>query len=142
MTEPEVPATDPRPAGGPTVSVVTPCYGQAGFLPEAVSSVVAQTFTDWEIVIVDDGSPDDTAMVAAGLIALHGNRVRLLRQANGGVARARNAGIAASSGRYVLPLDETVALLEARPKIGFAYTDLQLFDAAEDVRTTPEFDVD
>jgi hypothetical protein len=43
----------------PTVSVVIPCYGQAVYLPEAVASVVGQTFTDWEIVVVDDGSPDD-----------------------------------------------------------------------------------
>jgi glycosyltransferase involved in cell wall biosynthesis len=142
------------PAAPPKVSVVIPCYGQARYLPEAVASVVAQTFSDWEIVIVDDGSPDATATVAAGLIERHAPaRIRLIRQVNGGVARARNAGIAASAGRYILPLDaddrllpellaETVAVLDAEPRVGVAYTDVRLFDGADEVLVRPEFDLD
>jgi glycosyltransferase involved in cell wall biosynthesis len=125
----------------PAVSVVIPCYRQAEYLAEAVESVVGQTYRDWEIVIVDDGSPDDTAAVAEGLIAGHPDRrIRLVRQPNAGLAAARNAGIAASTGRYILPLDaddvlmpemlaRTVALLDAEPGVAIAYTDFEHFGA-------------
>ncbi len=93
-------------ADGPRVSVVIPCWNQACFLPEAVESVVAQTFRSFEIVVVDDGSPDDTAAVAQRLAKHHPDvAIRLLRQENAGLAAARNAGIAAAHGELVLPLD-------------------------------------
>ena len=135
-------AADPRP---PTVSVIVPCYGQAEFLGEAVASVIAQTWTDWEIVIVDDGSPDDTAATAQRLIEQHPDRrIRLLSQANQGVSVARNNGIAASTGRYILPLDaddmltplvlqRTVALLEADRSVSIAYTDYQLTGTSSEI---------
>lgn len=128
----------------PRVAVVVPCYQQARFLPEAVRSVVAQTERGWELVIVDDGSPDDTAIVAAELIAAHPEQtIRLLRQPNAGLGLARNAGIAATSARYILPLDADDALepamleraadaLDADPAAGFAYADALFF--GEDVR--------
>jgi glycosyltransferase involved in cell wall biosynthesis len=139
MTATEGPAVSPPAA----VAVVIPCYQQAEYLAEAVESVVGQTFGDWEVVIVDDGSTDATAAVAEGLIAAHPDRrIRLLRQANQGVAAARNNGIAASTGRYVLPLDaddvlqppmleRTVGLLEAEPGVAVAYTDFVHFGAAD-----------
>ncbi len=129
----------------PTVSVVIPCFNQAAFLPYAVESVVAQTFPDWEIIIVDDGSPDDTSDVAAALISrFPERRIRLLGQANGGPSRARNAGIAAALGRYILPLDaddmiapemlqQTVNLLESDPAIAIAYTDSEEFGSESQV---------
>jgi glycosyltransferase involved in cell wall biosynthesis len=138
----------------PTVSVVVPCFGQATFLPEAVASVVEQTFGDWELVIVDDGSLDDAAGVAVRLIAENpGRRIRLLRQANRGLANARNAGIAVSKGRYVLPLDsddtiaptmleETVRVLQHEPIIGIVYTDRQQFGERSDVFRAGRFDAD
>jgi glycosyltransferase involved in cell wall biosynthesis len=74
------------------VSVLTPVYGQAAFLPRAVASLRAQDRPDWELVVVDDGSPDD---VAAALP--RDARVRLLRLgANHGLGRALNAGLAAA----------------------------------------------
>ncbi|HVU33137.1 MAG TPA: FkbM family methyltransferase [Opitutaceae bacterium] len=124
---------------GPTVSVITPCYRQAEFLGEAVDSVVQQTFTDWELIIVNDGSPDETSRVARELIARHPDRrIRLIEQENRGLAGARNAGIQVAAGKYILPLDaddkihpemlaKTVGLLEANPGIGIAYTDYVYF---------------
>ena len=109
----------------PRVSVVMPCYNQARFLPEAVASVVAQTMPDWELLIVDDGSPDDTAVVAQRLIAAHaGRRITLIRQPNSGPGASRNAAIRQARGAYILPLDaddtvaptmlaDTMAVLEA-----------------------------
>lgn len=129
LREPDPPA--------PTVSVIIPCYGQAEFLGDAVASVVAQTWTDWEIVIVDDGSTDDTAGTALRLVERYpDHRIRLLSQPNQGVSVARNNGIATSTGRYILPLDaddmiqpemlkRTVALLEAKRSVSIAYTDFQ-----------------
>jgi glycosyltransferase involved in cell wall biosynthesis len=132
------------------VSIVIPCYRQAQFLPEAVASVVAQTFTDWEIIIVDDGSPDDTAAVAQRLIAAHPDRrIRLIRQENRGLAEARNAGIRVARAPYILPLDaddmlepemlaQTVAALDAHPEVGFVYTDVRRFGAENNIlRTRP-----
>ena len=90
----------------PEVAVVIPCYRYAQFLPEAVASVVAQTWPNLRVVIVDDGSPDDTAAVARQLMAQYpGHRIELLRQDNLGLAAARNAGIRATDSEYVLPLD-------------------------------------
>ncbi len=136
----------------PLVSVVIPCHQQARYLPEAVASVVAQTHEDWEIIIVNDGSPDDTSAVASGLIQKHaGRRIRLLEKKNGGLAHARNAGIRAAEGAYILPLDaddkisplmleKTVALLENEPGIAIAYTDVGRFGAAEKTIQAAEFD--
>ncbi|MGY0061591.1 glycosyltransferase family 2 protein [Streptomyces sp. LZ34] len=127
------------PGSPPLVSVVIPCHDYAHYLPQAVGSVLAQTCPDWELVVVDDGSTDDTAAVARSLIADHPDRrIRLLCQANAGVSAARNAGIAATTGRYVLPLDaddviaptmleRTVAVLDENPDIAIASTDVSVF---------------
>lgn len=96
MNEPYSPAS----ATAPIVSVVIPCYRQAHFLPEAVESVLAQTYPHHEIVVVDDGSPDDTREVARRY-----PQVRYLHQANQGLSVARNAGIRASTGEFVVCLD-------------------------------------
>lgn len=115
-----------------------PCYEQAAYLPEAVESVVAQTYPFWEAIIVNDGSPDDTGAVARHLITVHGTRIRLIEQANAGVAAARNAGIAAAAGQYILPLDAddriaprmlelTVAMLEAESGVSVAYVQVARF---------------
>lgn len=135
----------------PTVSVVIPCFGQAEYLPDAVASVARQTFTEWEIVIVDDGSPDNTAEVAGHLIEEHGPKVRLIRQANSGLAGARNAGVLAARGRYILPLDaddmidpkmleSAVEMLEREADIAIIYTDLQQFGDRSDLIHASDFD--
>ncbi|MBQ9893130.1 MAG: glycosyltransferase [Bacteroidales bacterium] len=88
----------------PKVSVIVPCYNMEKYLGETLESVLAQTFGDWECIVVDDGSSDSSASVAEGFCG-RDPRFRLLRRRNGGVASARNDGIAASSGEYILPLD-------------------------------------
>jgi glycosyltransferase involved in cell wall biosynthesis len=85
----------------PEVSVVIPTYNSARYLEPAVDSVLAQTFQDLEVIVVDDGSTDDTAALIRGL----GPPVRYLYQPNSGVSAARNRGVAASTGRYVALLD-------------------------------------
>lgn len=88
------------------VSVVIPCYNHAHYLGHAIESVLAQTHRHFEIVVVDDGSTDGTAEVAARYA-----EVRVVRQCNAGLSTARNAGLAASRGEYVVFLDADDRLL-------------------------------
>ena len=79
----------------PRVSVIVPAFNARPYLDETIASVVAQSLSDWELVVVDDGSTDGSADVADGW-ARRDTRVQLVRQTNRGVAAARNAGFAAS----------------------------------------------
>ncbi|MDQ7782108.1 MAG: glycosyltransferase [Desulfomonilaceae bacterium] len=85
----------------PHVSVIIPTYNRAHVLGRAIRSVLTQTYRDFELIVVDDGSTDDTA----GLQALRDGRVTLVRQANRGVSAARNAGIRRSRGALLAFLD-------------------------------------
>lgn len=86
------------------ISVVLPSYNYRDVLPEAIESVLAQTFRDWELIIVDDGSTDGAADTAARYAELHPGRIRLFfheGRANKGIAETYRAGIARASGEYV-----------------------------------------
>jgi glycosyltransferase involved in cell wall biosynthesis len=87
----------------PAVSVIIPCYNLGQYLDEAVESVLAQTYQDFEIVIVDDGSTDATTR--ALLTDYRRARTRVIRTAHGGVSAARNLAIANSTGAYLCALD-------------------------------------
>jgi len=88
----------------PTVSVVIPAYNHAEHILEAIASVFTQTFKDFEVIVVNDGSPDDTAEVLRPLV--ESERIRYIEQANAGQAAARNRGLAAAAGRFVAFLDD------------------------------------
>jgi glycosyltransferase involved in cell wall biosynthesis len=123
------------------VSVVIPCFNGGAFLEGALASLRAQTYRDFEIIVVDDGSDDaETLRVLDGL----GPEARLVRQDNLGLPAARNAGIAAAAGVLVLPLDcddgiepefleRTVAALDADPDAGFAFSHLRLIGERQGV---------
>ena len=89
------------------VSVIIPCYNYAHFLADAVESVVNQTYKNYEIIIINDGSTDNTADLANQLIIKYpDNNIRVLNQANSGKpAIARNNGIKIAAGEFILPLD-------------------------------------
>ncbi len=88
----------------PRVSVVIPTYGRGTLVLETLRSVFAQTLADLEIIVVNDGSPDDTRAILSPLS--DAGRITYLEQVNQGVARARNAGIARAQGQYVALLDD------------------------------------
>jgi glycosyltransferase involved in cell wall biosynthesis len=123
----------------PLVSVVIPAYNAAGHIADAVRSVLAQDLQDFEILVVNDGSPDGAALQHA--IAPYMNQIRYLTQSNGGAGSARNRGIMNARGKYVAFLDADdvwlpnflstmVALLRSAPSAGAAYCDGWLEDAA------------
>lgn len=88
----------------PLISIIVPCFNQGEFLAEALNSVMGQTYSNWECVIVDDGSEDDTSVVAAEFVEKD-RRFSYIKQDNQGPSIARNNGISLSKGTYILPLD-------------------------------------
>jgi hypothetical protein len=89
-----------------TVSVAIPCYNQAHYLRQSIESALNQTHRPTDVIVVDDGSVDDTAAVAAAY-----ERVRCVRQDNRGISAARNAGLAVARGEFVIFLDADDRLL-------------------------------
>jgi glycosyltransferase involved in cell wall biosynthesis len=121
----------------PLVSVVIPSYNSAATLPATLDSVLGQTYPRIEIIVVDDGSTDATPE----LLARYAPRVRAIRQANGGLARARNAGCAAASGSFIALLDADdlceperigvqVMFMSKRPDVVLSGTEFGAFDGA------------
>lgn len=85
----------------PSISVIVPCYNGAAFIAQTIESVLRQTCPAFEVIVVDDGSSDDSAAIATG----YSPRVRVIRQPNKGEAGARNTGIAAAKGSHLFFLD-------------------------------------
>ena len=88
----------------PLVSVIVPCFKQSHLLDETLQSVTNQSFTNWECIIVNDGSPDDTEEVALKWCS-RDDRFKYQHKINGGLPAARNTGVLISKGLYILPLD-------------------------------------
>ena len=88
----------------PIVSIIIPCYNQANYLSETLDSVVNQTYQDWECIIINDGSSDNTEDIAKKYCA-NDSRFFYIYQDNHGVVAARNNAISQSHGKYILPLD-------------------------------------
>jgi len=87
------------------VSIIIPCYNQAQYLVEAAESVICQTYSNIEIIIVNDGSPDNTQEVAEKLQKKYPEKIQILSQENAGLVSARNNGIKEASGKYIVSLD-------------------------------------
>ncbi|MBD2771530.1 glycosyltransferase [Iningainema tapete] len=119
----------------PNVSVIIPTYKRANLVSQAIESVLAQTYTDYEIIVVNDGSPDRTKEV----LAKFEHKIIAIHQENQGVSAARNTGIKAAAGKYIAFLDDDdmwlanklekqIACLESNPKIGLVYSDMFYFN--------------
>lgn len=88
----------------PAVSIIVPVYKVERYLRQCVDSILAQTFTDWELILVDDGSPDGSGAICDDYAAAD-SRVRVLHTPNGGLSRARNRALAVARGEYVSFID-------------------------------------
>ena len=117
------------------VSVIIPAYNKAEYTRRTVDSVLAQTYPDVEIVVVDDGSRDNTAAV----MQQYGDRIRFIQKTNGGACSARNEGARRATGEYITFLDcddllvsgkieRCVQYLEQNPQFGFVYTNVYFID--------------
>ena len=122
----------------PIVSVIMPCFNQGQFIEEAVESIIAQTFTPVEIIIINDGSTDiETVRL---LNHYQKPNVSVIHTENRGPSAARNVGIYQAKGQYILPVDaddriaptyleKAVPILASQPEIGIVYTQAELFGA-------------
>jgi len=121
----------------PLVSVILPTYNRAGVLPRAIDSVFAQTYKNIELIVVDDGSTDDTPRI----LSHYGNNIKIISQKNKGVSAARNTGIRQARGDYIafvdsddkwLPskLEDQIRFFQDHPNdnIALVCTDVQAID--------------
>lgn len=126
--------------GNPTVSVVLATYNRASYLRRSIDSFMAQEFRDAELIVVDDGSEDDTYSLVAGYMR-RDERIRYQRHSNRKLSLSRNAGIAAATGRYVAFLDSDDAYLPdyLSTRVGFLQNnpDISLVQGAVRVVGSP-----
>lgn len=117
------------------VSIIIPTYNQAKYIAQTIDSTLAQTYPNVEVIVVNDGSTDDTAAILVG----YGDRIKCISQANRGLAGARNAGFSVAQGEYLLFLDsddiiptEKVARhleqFDKQPEVGVVYSGWQYID--------------
>ncbi|MFT6287271.1 MAG: glycosyltransferase involved in cell wall biosynthesis [Alcanivorax sp.] len=120
------------------ISVIVPVYNDGKYIGEAIESVLSQSINPFEIIVVDDGSTDDSAATARRF----SNRVRLIRQTNRGAAAARNTGISAATGNYLgfldaddlwLPnkLELQIAAMELNPALDMVFGYLEHFHSSD-----------
>lgn len=125
------------------LSVIIPAYNAASTIARTLSSALAQNHQDYSVIVVDDGSTDNTAAIVAHFAAID-NRVQLYQQANGGPVAARNAAIGLSDGEFIAPLDADdiwhpyylswhQAALERSSAGGFSYSHYRWIDASDRV---------
>jgi glycosyltransferase involved in cell wall biosynthesis len=130
------------------VSVVIPCYNQAHFIDDAIQSLLAQTFKDFEIIIVNDGSTDP--QTNSILESYKSSTIKLIHTENQGIASARNNGIKEATGVYILPLDaddkvassyleKAIGLLDAYPNLGIVYCQAEYFGEKTGKWELPEY---
>lgn len=116
-----------------SVSVIIPVYNSARYLAQTLDSALAQSFQDFEIILVDDGSTDNSKEIIADYLEKHPGRLVYLYQENKGIAGARNTGIVAAKGRYIALLDaddlwrpnrleEGVRIMDRCPEVGLVHS--------------------
>ena len=132
------------------VSIIVTCYNQANCIAQTLASVLSQTYENWECIIVDDGSTDDSAKVISDFIK-DDKRFHYNYQSNAGVSKARNAGFATAKGSYINFLDgddtflpnklkEQVQVFEDNPEIAVCICDHQFYLEKKDVYKYYEFE--
>jgi glycosyltransferase involved in cell wall biosynthesis len=124
----------------PEVSIIIPCYNHGRYIDDAINSVLKQTYTDYEIIIVNDGSNDPETI--SKLKSLENSGYNAITTGNQGLAAARNCGIKASTGTYILPLDSddkigpgyleaAIPVLKTRPEVKAVFAEAEYFGDKE-----------
>ncbi|MCB7481327.1 glycosyltransferase family A protein [Christiangramia sediminis] len=133
----------------PLVSIIVPCYNQAKYLDDALESVLNQKYSNWECIIVNDGSSDKTEIIAAKWLKKD-DRFQYLFQKNAGLSTARNNGIEKASGEYILPLDaddmvssdyinSAVKSFMEDPELKLVYPEVEKFGEETGLLSVPDF---
>ncbi len=135
----------------PKLSIITPCYNAEKYIAKLIDSVIASTFTDWEYLVVDDGSTDNSADIIASYAETE-PRLQLIRQSNHGVCNARNNGFKACSpeSEYLIFVDADdcvepqmlevmLKYLDTNPHVGLACSDEWYIDSEDRLLETPRF---
>lgn len=120
------------------VTIITPCYNSAPYIATTIESVQRQTLTDWEMIVVDDGSTDNSANIVSEIAAID-PRIRLIQKENGGSATARNLGLTHAQGEYIqfLDADDTIEHdklqkqieIMTQLRLDMSYTDFRMVNA-------------
>ncbi len=132
----------------PKVSIIIPCFNLGKYLNEAVESVLAQTFQDFELIVVNDGSTDKKTNQIIN--EFNNSRVKVIHTTNQGLSGARNTGISQSEGEYILPLDaddkiaptyleKAVKVLDRNNNIGIVYCEAVFFGENQGKWVLPEY---
>jgi glycosyltransferase involved in cell wall biosynthesis len=125
----------------PLISVITPCYNQGEYLSDCLDCLLAQTYSQWECQVIDDGSSDNSLEIAQDY-ANRDSRIRRASQPNQGPSAARNNAVALTHGEYILPLDaddmidpsyieKTLLAFQTHPEVKLVYTRCAMFGARE-----------
>ncbi len=133
------------------ISVIMPCFNHGAFVREAVASVKGLGRDDVELIVVDDGSTDE--LTRAEMEKLGSDGILVIRQANKGLAGARNAAIGSAKGQYIFPLDaddrmrgdwidQAIRILDSEEAVGVVYGDAQCFGTRTDRWRVGPFDAD
>lgn len=133
------------------VSVIIPCFNQGAYIQDAIDSVKAQTYTDWEVIIINDGSDDLETINKLNKLEEEGFTVVTIK--NSGVSAARNTGINIAKGEYLLPLDaddkigpnylkEAIIIFESKPEVNLVYSDCEYFGGRTGISPVPKFSME
>lgn len=136
----------------PLISIIIPCYNQGFFLSETIESVIRQSYTNWECIIVNDGSTDNTPNIAQYYCQKY-SKIKYIEQANQGLSSARNNGIKQSQGKYILSLDsddligvtyieKAIKILEENKNIKIVYCQAELFGKMHGKWTLPPYSLE
>jgi glycosyltransferase involved in cell wall biosynthesis len=133
------------------VSILIPAYNAAQYLPQALDSVLAQTFKDFEIILIDDGSKDNTRAIVEEFQKQCPDKIRYIYQENQGLSGARNAGLQQAKGEFIALLDADdmwcperlefgIKAIEADPSIGLVHANITRISTAGEFLSTPRRD--
>jgi glycosyltransferase involved in cell wall biosynthesis len=135
----------------PIVSIIIPCHNYGKYLTECINSILVQTYTSWEAIIINDGSTDNTHEVALNLIKKHPNHpIRYIMQECHGIVQPRNRGVTLARGEFILPLDaddiiapeflnKTVSTLLKHPEFGYVSTKALFFGTINSIWPSEPF---